>query len=780
VVRQVGGSWTTSDTGLPAQGAPRLLRTASDGRTAYLTVSPDASGGSDDGTTAPVTGLPGGPATGLLYATEDGGATWSLRTGAGALPTGGAGLDALAVDAGNPTYVYALSAGTLLVSHDGGGTFAAAPGSGFTAVASMQPGAVAAFTSGGVGVLSFDAGATFVRFRAPAGVTSAAWRSGDSGLMVESSGVLRHVQPSDGSVVAVPPPVRPRAGSLTGDLGVQSSYHAIAQHSLLRYVDAAPPAEGAPPIAVGDKTVTPPRPGTVSPAVRELSLPVGGTGTADFALDLPKNPTPLDLYFLVDVSGSMLDYIDNLKHNIQKVVDRLTAARVDLKVGVGTLGTGPAKGEAPYPDTYVFPPTVDPQGRTTPGPTYRKPRIYERIRAVGDTGPSLRQAINSLRIETDPPQGQCPAGDGRDQTANYHEGQLLALEQLVTGSGLQSEQDVQAGLGTFSAVAPGQDAGFRANPDVRRIVVVASDETFDAPYGTPTRRGSTCATPLLDYSRTLRILNQARVGVFGITTGSPDSKDDLDAMARGTRTFSPPGGVSCGGEPEDVLPAGTPLVCSQDGDFSAIIGRVLSQLSDVQDVHLRAAPSPVLTALHGASLLGLDVKQANRAPFSASVSCRGLAAGTYAFDVDAVLRGYRVGTAQVRVTCVAPLAAVPPVPLSPVPPPAPAPPAVQPPAPPPPPPPAAQPNPQPNPNVNPLTAGVTQEQQEAQLALALNEAARLEEEQTQPGEQLAMVDRRRREQVQALGSLLVALTACAGLGLARLRARVVPEVSRSR
>jgi hypothetical protein len=772
VVRETAQGWTTSDSGLPLQGSPRLLRTATDGRTAYLTVSPDASGGSDNGAGGgALPGLPAAPsATGLLYASRDGGATWALRTGADALPGGGAGLSALSVDSADPQVLYGLAGGRLVVSHDGGAAFTQAPGSGFTAVTAMTPGSVAAFTGTGRGVISFDGGRSFAPFGAPSGITSAAWRFGDSGLMVESSGVLRHVEPSDGSALAVPAPVRARPGSLTGDDGLQSSFHALAGHALLRYVDPVPPTPGLPRIAVGDTTVTPPRPGVVSPSERDLTLRVGTTGSADFSLDLPKNPTPLDLFFLVDVSGSMRDYIENLKHNIQKVVDRLDAAKVDLKVGVGTMGTAPAPGEAPYPDTYVFPPGYDATTRqVTPAPTYRKPRIYQLIRAVGDTGPSLRKAINSIQIETDPPPD--PGSSG-----NYHEGQLLALEQMVTGSGVQTEQDRTAGLSTYSAVAPGQLAQFRANPDVRRIVVLASDEKFDAPYGTPTRPRSTNANPLLDYTRTLRILNGARVGVFGITAGSSESIDDMDVLARGTRTLSPPGGVSCGGDPEQVLRAGAPLVCSQDGDFSAIIGRVLAELSDVQDVTLRATPSPVLTALHATALRGLDVKRANQAPFGATVSCAGRLPGAYAFTVDALLRGYPVGTARVRVTCVGPQAAVPPVPLPPVPLRPPAAPAVQPPAPPPPPPPAAQPNPQPNPNVNPLAAGVTQEQQEAQLALALNELASRESE----GEQLAMVDRRKREQVQAFGSLLAAMTVCAGLGLARLRARSVPEIRRAR
>jgi hypothetical protein len=769
VVRFSGGAWATVDSGLPAQGSPRLLRLANDGRTAYLTVSPTATGGSDTNAPAPLPTLPPlplpvpvlgdeqGASTALLYATEDAGLTWALRTDPTALPAGGQGFTDLVVDPANPAWLYGIAGGTLLVSRNGGASFTAAPGVGYTAVVPYF-GMVVAFTADGRGVLSPN-GQDFVPLTVPKGITSAATRGGDSSVLLEINGALSLLM-FDGTTVPVPAATPARTATLLGDTGVQSSFHVLSGHALLRYVDPVPKDQKYPPIAVGDRSLAPPVPGTVSPAEREITLRVGARTTAAFELDLPKNPTPLDLFFLVDVSGSMATYIDDLKQNIHKVVDRLERAHINLKVGVGTLGTGPAEGEAPYPESYVYPPTG---GTSQP---YRKPRVYERIRGIGDTGDKLRQAINSIRLETPPPRSPGDVG-------TFHEGQLLALEQMVTGSGLQTEQEARAGLNTYSAVTPGQDAGWRENPDVRRIVVVASDEAFDVPYGTPQEPESTVAQPLLDYRRTLGILNKARIGVFGITAGSPDSLPDMTELARGTGTLTPPGGVSCGGDPEQVLPAGAPLVCSQEGDFSTIIAQVLASLTDVQDVHLRpSAATPVLTGVHGERLLGLDVKRANRATFRLDLSCVGAEPGSYAFEVEALLRQYPVGATRVRVNCVGPQAAVPPLPLPPVvrPPLAPA---VQPPPPPPAPPPAAQPQPQPQPNVNPLTAAAMQEEQQAQLALALNQTTEPEEQ--QGTEQLAMVDRRHRQEVQAFGSLLVAMTACAGLGLARLRGR--PQVA---
>lgn len=775
------GSWATSDSGLPAQGSPRLLRVAADSRTAYLTVSPTATGGSDGGSTGIVPGLPGGPPvggtpTGFLYRTVDGGGSWTLQTGAGDLPSGGTGFSQLDVDASDSNRLYGIVSGRLLISRDGGGTFSTAPGSGYTAVTALGPLSVAAFTSGGQGVYSNNGGASFTGLRAPGGVTSAAYRTGDSGLIVESSGTLRRVE-LNGLITPVPAFAPARTGSLLGDRGNQSSFHALSGHSLLRYVDLLPPGVTIPPLAVGDLTVPPPNAGVVLPAVRNVRLPVGTSSLEDFTLDLPKNPTPLDLYFLVDVSSSMGDYIKDLKANINRIVDTLTAAKVDLKVGVGILGTGPAKGERPYPDAYVYPPQPDPAhpSQSAPGRTYVKPVLYKRLRPVGDTGPSLRSAINRLALETVP-------DTFTTGSANNHEGQLIALKNAVNGKGQHTEQEDAAGLTSYSNVPPGQEAGFRPNPGVRRVIVLATNEAMDAPYGTDQLPGSNAmaGNPILNFQPTIAALNSARVQLFGLTVGVPEAEPDLQTLARGTHTFAPPGGVACGGDPPQFLSAGAPLVCGNADGFSTVITRVLASLVDRQSVQLVPhTRTPVLGAVDGHALLGLDVKKPNAAAFQVRVSCVDVKPGDYRQDIDAILRQTVVGKARLNVTCVKANALARPRPIAlgnPPPPPAQplanvAPPIA-------PPPPAAQPQVQPQVQtqvqVQPLTAAAIQEQQELQLALALNGTLKEDDPAFASGQQLAMVDRRKREHVQALGVLAFAITMSSGLGLARLRSR--PEV----
>lgn len=773
-----GGTWTQSDNGLPAQGAPRLLRAANDGRTAYLTISPTATGGSDSGATTGILPLPGGGTTtptGLLYRTTDGGANWTLQTGPSDIPGGGTGFSQLVVDHGNSDYVYGIVSGRLLTSRDAGGTFTAIAGSGYTAVTSGAANEVLAFSPAG-GVHSFNGGATFQSFPAPAGVTSAGARAGSSGVFVELGGKVYNVEPATGekSPVAVPRTVR--AGSLLADRSTQSTYHALSGHALLRYVDPVAPGTRIPPLAVGDLTVPPPNPGVVTPRARNVSLPVGSSSIEDFTLDLPKNPTPLDLFFLVDVSTGMNQYVKILQDQIRNIVRRLAADRIDLRVGLGTLGTGPDKGERPYPDTYVFPPNPDGSLKL-----YVKPTLYNRLREVGETGASLEAALQRLKIETAPP------------GSNNSEGQMIALKNLATGHGTNSEEDEAAGLNRYSAVPPGQEAGWRGNPDVRRVVVMATNEMFAAPYGqkpwgTDELPGSGPNDVKIDFGPTLKILNDRRIKVMGLTTGATEALADLTKLAAGTHMVAPPGGVSCGGEPAQFIEAGSPLVCNNDinvpgaaNQFGLLIERLLAGQVDQQTVQaVPHARTPVLGAIDAPGLRLLDVKRPNSVGFQVHVSCLDVKPGAYPADVDLVLRQTVVGRARVNVTCLKANALARPRPIVPPDPPVNPPPAAapNPPPPPAPAPPAAQPQAQPQVQtqvqIQPLTAGAIQEQQELQLALALNGTLKDDDPAFSAGQQMAMVDRRKREEVQALGVLAFAVVACAGLGLAGLRAR--PEV----
>lgn len=748
------GTFSTADAGLPPQGSPKLLRAAADGRTIYLVLTPtaDASSGPVPGGIPPLPSVDSptsGGKSGLLYGSTDGGHSWSLRTSATDLP-GGAGLDQLAIDHANPNILYATSNGLLYVSRDGGGSFTRARinNEDVTAVETMTPGTVAVFTRGGVVLRSID-GKVFFGARTIGNVTSAAYRAGDSRLAVEANGALALVDPGSGIAFSTGGPVANR-GSLTGDLGSQASYHGLSGHALLRYADPPPRNQVDIPVSVDDIGVPPPPPGRITPGARTVQLKVGTSGVYDYSLALPKSPTPLDLFFLIDTSGSMAPYIDNLKANINKVVRAVTGAGINLNVGVGTLGTGARPGE-------VVPPYVNKDD-----PNDRGSSLYELFRRIGPTDAGFAKALASVKVKNQG--GNNPA-----------EAQLAALEQATYGPGIQDPSSPAAA--PLFLVPPGQDAGWRSAPGIRRIIVHATDEAFDKPTGSPIK-----ADGSLDFEHTISKMRQYRVQQIGITTGAIESREDLSRIARGTQTFAPPGGSDCG--EGEVLPAGSPLVCDTEGDFSAIIGRLVKSLQDHADVGLSARGSfaKVISGLDASRLRGIDVTRPNVLPFRVAVTCKGSAPGSYGEDLTASLRGVRVATSHLTVECLGPAAAarlLPPVAAAAVqaPPPPPAAPAAIVPA-----PPAAQPQAAPQgqaqaqTQINPMTASALQRQEQLQLALALQAGTELPE----ADEEMAMVGRRHDDEPAALALLAAAMLASSTLGLAKLRQRPEPTPVRAR
>ena len=748
------GSWAASDSGLPAQGAPRQLEATSDGRTAYLVLSPTSSGGSAGGTLPALPGAPAdtGPA-GLLYATTDGGASWALRTGADSLRSG---IDALTIDPKDPDLLYAVSGGRLVVSTDGGRSVTDTGLTGVTAIEAMEAGEVVAATADGVSQ-STDAGASFTLRAALSGVDALAHRAGDDVVIAASQGQLFRVDARRASKpVLVPAGAEVTPGSAIGDRARDGSFHVLAGHVLLRWLDAAPPGGQAPLPVVGELAAPPPPPGRVEPPSRSISLPVGQSSLQDFTLVLPPSPTPLDVFFLVDTSPGMQRYIDALKDNFRAISTALERAGIDVKVGLGTAGAGPGDGEAPFPD-------ADPTKQN-----YRKPAPYTLLRPVGDVNAQLQTAFDGLRADSNMQS---------NARLDIKEGQLIALNSLVTGEGVLEEGSSE--LAPRYTVQPGQRAGFRPQEGIRRLVVHATDENFNNPHGTPRKADG---TP--DVERIAGVLAAQRVQQIGI---APDEGSrataNLSTMARLTGALAPAEGVDCGNDLR--VGAGQPLVCETvDGFGAAIIGLVRG-LVDEQDVRLVAPDrSPVLGAIDATKLRGLDVTARNDVPFRVRASCVGLAPGRYTQSLDAVLRGFRVATAKLAVTCTAPLtadvtggavAAAAQQPGQPAQdPPAIAQPVAQAPV-----PPVAQPQGQPQPQgqvqtqvqTQPMTAAALQQQEQLQLALAL-----LGEE--RPDTELAMVDRRDAERSRALALLATVLAVSAAVGLARLRS--APAVRRSR
>ncbi|GAC1442247.1 MAG: hypothetical protein NVS3B26_08610 [Mycobacteriales bacterium] len=750
------GGYGRSDSGLPPQGVPAAFGVSPRGSTVYLalhSVTSEAGG--------PVPALPGPlsasappAAAGVLYASSDGGHSWVSRLSAGD-PTSPL-RDITALSVGADGAVFAIAGGALRVSRDAGSSFSVAgpPSLGVARSVTTSGDEVAVSGSGGT-YASYDSGRSWAAV-SPVAADHVALRPGDSKLAVVVAGQLELVDRSTGAVSA--PQAVSRPGLLGADASSGASFHAISGHALLRYVDPVAAGGGAlpPPPVAGDAPPTPPLPGVLLPAAVHLRLPRGGSTTVSYSLRLPDNPTPLNVFYLVDVSSTLTDYQSTLNSSIRAATVALTRHRVAVRAGIATLGTGPSKGKPPYPDVSAT-------------PNYHKPTLYHLLRSLGPVNAQFYSALGRVHTETLP----SPNISG-DANQDAEEGQLLALDQAVNPSGVLDPTAAAAGTPVYS-VPGGQEAGFVHNPYQRNVIITATDEYFANPAGSPNKPDGS-----LDFDAVIRRLRAVDVAGIGLTIGTGSQEDggsyhDLARVARGTGAVAPAGGIHC--SPGEVIPAGQPIVCTDPANFAGLLTNVLSSLRDVQKLSVRPnGTATVISAINAPALAVVDVTKQQALPLQVTYSCAGVNPGLYSSGLRISLRGYDVGVGSATVDCTSqpgPPPALRPGPGTPgtvstlpnvVPPAAPAVPVAA---------PQAQPQGQPQTQVQSqaqfqtVSAPALQQQRQLQLALAL-QAGQEQPDAAFANEPLAMVSRRRDDRA-ALGLLAAAMVACSGVGLARLR-----------
>lgn len=169
---------------------------------------------------------------------------------------------------------------------------------------------------------------------------------------------------------------------------------------------------------------------SLKPEGRRIVLNKGQKKTVRYTLDLPKKPSPIDVYFLIDVSGSMQGAINGVSAAMTEIVDELGEARINAHFGVGIYRS------------------------------YRDEPAYERVRDIGQPDEELAQALESLR-----------ASGGGDET------QLEALYQTAKGEG-------RFGVAGSVLVRPGQQATFR--PQALHVVLHVTDEPISTGPPHPT------------------------------------------------------------------------------------------------------------------------------------------------------------------------------------------------------------------------------------------------------------------------------------------------------
>ncbi len=710
-----GVTFAASGLGLPPTGRGQLLAASPDPAVAYVVVD-----------------LPS-PAGRRLFVTRDGGGTWSASTNGDTF-----GYDGLLVDTVSADQLWAWTADGLAESFDGGGTFAPVHLPVKTPVRDVALGQaprgsrVAVLLDGGTLLRSDDAGVTWSRRTVDDGADTVTAAPDLDVAAVAGPGVVT-ILPSIFTPIDASPlgenPVELTIGLLPKDevrlVGRGEATVLMHEGTVLRGLNPATLIDlHAPSLVIPIEPALVPRKVTVT-------LAPGQTQDVDYEFDVPATPTPIDVFFLIDTTGSMGGVIDGVRTGLARIVNDLSAAGIPAQFGVGEVKDYPFEswgnvGDLPY-------------------------RLFRKIGPVND---ELRDALQQLQ-----------ATGGGDEA----EAMTTGLFQMAAGRGqvLQGQ----------TMVPRGDDAGFR--PGALRIAVQSTDAPFHVEPNYP-------GPPLTTVYTALRA---AHVRVMGLSA-SARGRADLAATALATDTRAPAGGVDCNADGVRDLDAGDPLVCDiagstgtnvsigigpikiDTGATAGISSSIIALLRGIKDPATLALTSstPDVVKVLGPQTVGVDLKLPHAEPFRVRLACP---PARYGQTVDAVLSGAAaartLATGAVTVNCLAPV--VPqdePEPAAARPPRPPVAAAAAPPAPPPAPAQNVQPNAQGNPNPHAqLQAGAAQQRQEQlQLALAAGDF--------EPGDavQLAMSDHRRMPDtaLPATAGLMFAVAASSVLRTRRARA----------
>lgn len=253
----------------------------------------------------------------------------------------------------------------------------------------------------------------------------------------------------------------------------------------------------------------------------------------------PSGP-PVDVYFLVDLSGSFRDDLRNFKAEAPGIITTLKASNSNIRFGLGRFED--------YP--------ISPFGRASSGD-----KAYERVVNLTFNDSAVRNAIAGLstRFGDDAP-----------------ESQLAALYQTATGAG----QNL-SGVGYPGASIPaGQQANFRS--EAEKMIILWTDASFhlpgdpgSIPYPGPSFAQTSAAIRALGDAYVYGIfsggaggtaasLSQFRSNSPGLETADVSSQDagsDLSQIVAATGAFAGEDGVDCDGDGDIDISRGQPLVC---------------------------------------------------------------------------------------------------------------------------------------------------------------------------------------------------------------------------
>jgi hypothetical protein len=573
-----------------------------------------------------------------FFSTDDGGRTWRSTSLFGFFGfVSPAGLE---VDPVDPASLWMISGGRLFRSGDGGQSFSPVNEADSQQLAglhlSRHDGTLNVSVFKGArdqeGALSYqsvlrsrDGGASFVdtELTSPLRGSIAVAPGGDPASMLLTTsfpdGVAEYREPSKTTQSLGTPrlgKVEAPQRDATADPVVWTRRFA----SLAAYVPGALPPGRFPPRPRFDpvagkvptlRTV----PGDLVPSTLDADLGAEGTREFDYRVNLPSLPTPVDIWLLVDTSGSMAGAHRGLQQGMEKIVAELAKAGMDAWYGV-----------AVFPDGLDIP--------------------YGRYHDLAPAGPELYSALGRL--------GTGGGGNELHPTALY---------QSVTGAGQPD-----------AGVAPGLGASFR--PEALKIIVHATDEAYGFDPAGPTTEEAAEALLAAGVRHVgLDLSNGAVIPEAGDALSMV--KRDHDYVAEVTGTFAPEGGVDCNGDGLKELEEGDPLTCpiNRATDVVDIAPTIVAAVRAVRDetaVELTVSDDGGLKIdVADAVRSPINLRVRNSIPFKVRFTCPPqLTGGSGTARFLVTVRGAPSGTGVARIGCGEPVPAAAVKPPSPKPPPA--------------------------------------------------------------------------------------------------------------
>jgi hypothetical protein len=570
-------------------------------------------------------GLGSGRAT--VYATTDGGANWAERTAPGREFTG----SHLVANPLTQTQLFALDGQRVVRSGDGAATFAPTAGD-----------------SGSVGALRLASGAGGARLVAARTDTNAVERTDDNAAVWRTVAVPIRAQSvamaplqdlvavSDdkdaylvgafGTVGVSPAAGAPGQLTLSAPTASGFSVTGVRSGQVLRLVLTV---GGTPKIVVprGLRPVTLLPPGALAqfpslllPSTLRVALPAGGTTRVPYQLLLPRTPTPVDLMFLIDTTGSMGGVIDGLRQDLGRIVGVLNTAGLDARFGVAEFRDyGKQHDKVDYP--------------------------YLLRRTIGPSDAYLRAALNALNANG--------GGDGP-------EAGLTALLQSSTGQGQEGFVD------------PGGQAQYR--PQAFKLALISTDTKFHRAGDDFSDSPGLKKWPGPSFDETVAALNSAGVHQIGLAA-SKEPMSDMQSLALSTDALAPKGGVDCNGDGLVDVTVNGPLVCElQTGVVSSPVGGpsagggtalagavvgVANGITDQQPVKLRVSQGSAHAQLRTtprssvvvAPTTVLNLKADNELAYELELHCPVAGAASYPVALTASTPLRTLANASVQLDC---------------------------------------------------------------------------------------------------------------------------------